>query len=111
MALRRSHIDRALVGRLPQGLGGTTNRKRDAGRNLSHNVLVTFVIVRGSSGFKPFSSARHAANSCAGMIYGIGVKNSSSPTRIQITTVVSTSASRLLGPGITSVSGLSCASF
>ena len=41
-------------------------------------VRVTLVSVRGRSGSSPFCAARHAANSCAGMMYGIGEYNSRS---------------------------------
>ena len=63
-------------------------------------VSVTLLSPRGSSGLRPFTSASVAANNCAGMIYGIGVKTSAGrgpekPSLAGITRAVGVAASLL----------------
>ena len=53
---------------------------------MDYRVRVILLRARGESGSRPFSSARHAANNCAGMISGIAVYKSAGPLREAMST-------------------------
>ena len=66
-------LEEETVKKLSTALLALEKRNRTRSNRHAYSVLVTFDSVLGSSGSRPFCSARSAANSCAGTIYGIGV--------------------------------------
>src|SRR5439155_16023192 len=60
----------------PDSLFGVDGSRQEKANAIIYRVCVTLLSARGRSGSNPFTSARQAANSCAGTIYGIGVYKS-----------------------------------
>src|SRR5688572_14619496 len=67
------------------------NRQSTFGNPQFQRVCVTFLSDLGLSGLSPFTSASMAAKSWPGMMYGIGVRNSSIGEEIEIPRVANLS--------------------